>query len=1028
MKTYFYPRRLITAIVLLSSLPAFAQSNSWDTLPWKTVADQKLLLLNKNLIPTGILYDRVFPIADVDEHLGFMPVPDSKSLTILQVDTTSPGQFLQAYYELYNSAYNTSPWIHPDTLDNRLKYTGNYQNHPIGIFMYKLNSIDTNALQDHLLDTTSTGQFIDVQNPSRSPYFTHNSFFASPLLAEDEVLDSGMHAFYFDAQYLLQNQGITITEVRVDFGDGQPEWVVSYPFGGGQSSGSRFGLSILKNLVSGTLIGRIIVVGIDILGNTIQYGNVFKITVKAPETTFQLTPCKGERQKWVIEAPQARIDPFNLQYGNPQLKYEKVVAEACPLFTSLGCVKRIVPVKDTAYFFFSQDGSDCAGRVVRKPVIFIDGFDPTNDRGVRQIYANYINRAVDRNGSIPFGDYMLDTKNFDLIILDFKHGNDLIERNAMTLVSLIERLNTEYATGYEQDITIIGPSMGSLVAQFALAYMEHNNITHRVKTFISFDGCHQGANVPIGLQNYVEYFTKKGILKNVKLVREGLYNGPAAKQMLAHHTSANSAAIAPDVFRNIFLQNLAAVGEYPQLCRKVAIINGTNTGMINPFHFAYNHSLLRIYTQRKSYKSVWGACNDKICMKLDWECYTTPAAGPAKVTDMWTVEPIFNLLFWVPLGRKLTYANPAWNSSAQDNAPGGTFGTLFGSNPGDIIESKFRFLLKEAMYVITGSKRTKFTQNINEFTMMPSYSAADLRFPVKDLNLNWSVLNLCGNTPFDYIYAPDQNLPHVSISPESSWWFENEIKCSRPDLPVFMTIYGANYFCSGSSNYTVGFCTPSNMAVTWSASPAGIVSVNGSGNSISVTKLSSGMVTLTATATSTCGASVNFSKNIQVGTNTPSFDVYAAYGYCQGNGFQAIGISTGNGTVSYNWYINGVLNSYHGYKLVSSFPNNNTRIELEIVNSSNCISERIYQDFTCNGFQFSLNPNPGKDLISIEMQGNNKIKQVKIVDKLGNIKKLISNPRPSGNMTLNIQDLKTDIYTVQVYDGVAWSGKMLSIQ
>lgn len=49
------------------SLHSYSQS-SWDTLPWKAYSDYKLLQLNKSLIPTGILYDRIFPIAEVDNH------------------------------------------------------------------------------------------------------------------------------------------------------------------------------------------------------------------------------------------------------------------------------------------------------------------------------------------------------------------------------------------------------------------------------------------------------------------------------------------------------------------------------------------------------------------------------------------------------------------------------------------------------------------------------------------------------------------------------------------------------------------------------------------------------------------------------------------------------------------------------------------------------------------------------------------------------------------------------------------------
>lgn len=44
-----------------------AQQN-WDTLPWKSYSDFKLQNLNKSYVTTNILYDRMFPLANVDEY------------------------------------------------------------------------------------------------------------------------------------------------------------------------------------------------------------------------------------------------------------------------------------------------------------------------------------------------------------------------------------------------------------------------------------------------------------------------------------------------------------------------------------------------------------------------------------------------------------------------------------------------------------------------------------------------------------------------------------------------------------------------------------------------------------------------------------------------------------------------------------------------------------------------------------------------------------------------------------------------
>ena len=115
--------------------------------------------MDKNYVNTGILYDRVFPFANVDDYVG----------DVNSTDATSPGHFMQAYYEMYNAAYNTAGWISPEDLNPLVDAT--YSNaHPIGIFYYKFNTIDPDALQDHLLDTLYNGQFIDVADRPRSPY------------------------------------------------------------------------------------------------------------------------------------------------------------------------------------------------------------------------------------------------------------------------------------------------------------------------------------------------------------------------------------------------------------------------------------------------------------------------------------------------------------------------------------------------------------------------------------------------------------------------------------------------------------------------------------------------------------------------------------------------------------------------------------------------------------------------------------------------------------------------------------------
>ena len=1023
----------LCSCILMSFTPK-AQTVNWDTLPYTQQADFKLAQLNKAFITTNILYDRVMPIADIERFKAQENVND----------TSSPRHLVQSYYELFNAAYNNNTWLTPDALDNRLDTNkAEINGIPIGLLFYKYNTLDSIAYVDALVDSLPNGQLTDKPNRPRSPYFDNTTFIASPLIADNELFIEGEdYTFYLDPAYFLKNENLTITQIRIDFGDGQGEWVVNDPFSTNIQARGFFS-KILKK-VGKVLIGRIVVIGIDIAGHNIQYGNPFKILAKKKKVEYPLTACKGGKgggRKWVIEADPIALAQQNAIYGNPPISYRQKVN------------RTYIDVKDTAYFFFKDDGNNCTDAVVKRPVIFIDGFDPNNDRKVGDIYKNYINNPVTRNinGSlqnIPFGDYMLDNGNdisiqddLDFIILDFKHGNDLLERNAMTLVALIVRMNATFGANYLQDITLIGPSMGSLIAQYALTYMENKGIPHRVKTYISFDGNHQGANVPIGLQNYVEYITKRGILKNIKTIREGLYNGYGARQQLAHHHSANSQFPAPDAMRTQFLNNLTALhpSQYPQNCRKVALINGTNKGILNPNH-GTNTSILSIDITRKGFKSIWGLCNDDICKKIKWTARTATNSGTNRIAEMWTASPLYNTLFWLPLGKTNTYAQAAWSNSSQDNAPGGLFGELFTES----YETHATFLAKELIYLITGDK-PNFNINLNNFTMMPSYSSADLSFPTKNLYLKWDDQYLCGKTPFDYIYAPPTNEAHVFVSPQGSVYFENEARCAVPNLPVFVdnNINGSSYLCSPGT-YSLVSCKPlSSSNIIWTATPSGIVTIAGGGNSISLTKVVNGIITLTASSAGTCGSAILLSKQIVVGTPTPTGINGPNHDLCyNGRNSEKAWFYVANpvSSLTYSWQIDGLVAGSGTSINVDAFrwEVGTHQIRVRSYSSACGYSSWFTSSFvvvSCSTSGFTVSPNPSSENISVSANNSGQniskqveVQEVELVDKMGSTRYKRKLGKGLTSTNISVSNLPSDIYTLRIFDGEVWHSYKVSIQ
>src|SRR5690606_5822285 len=123
--------------------------------------------------------------------------------------------------------------------------------------------------------------------------------------------------------------------------------------------------------------------------------------------------------------------------------------------------------------------------ILDKPIFFIDGFDPNDSRDIPSLYAllNYGNPIQN------LGD-MIRNEGYDLVVLNFEAmylsptdnttpimgGADYIQRNAFTLVELINTINA-MKVGSEENV-VIGPSMGGLIARYALRYMEQNALEH----------------------------------------------------------------------------------------------------------------------------------------------------------------------------------------------------------------------------------------------------------------------------------------------------------------------------------------------------------------------------------------------------------------------------------------------------------------------------------------------------------------------------------------------------------------------
>ncbi len=360
---------------------------------------------------------------------------------------------------------------------------------------------------------------------------------------------------------------------------------------------------------------------------------------------------------------------------------------------------------------------------ITRPIVIVDGFDPTNSRDVPEIYdiANQENM---------FNDLL--AKGYDAIVVNFLSGADYIQRNAFALVKVLQTINArmQSAGTYGNKIVLIGPSMGGLVTRYALRYMELHNMKHNVSTWISFDSPQKGATVPLGLQHWVRFFADVADNSDAKLALDAL-NAPAAQQMLIYHYTSTYTGQFPNPYFSSFYNEINSMG-YPQNVRRVAIINGSGYG--NGQAYGPGYQLIRYHYNSwlvDIVGDVWAVPNVNT--------QNTIFHGILDILGPWYDE------------ETITYAD----TRPLDGAPGGQTNTL---EQMDQMNPKYGDIV--AYY--------------KNHCFIPSISSLALD---NTTNVYYNVAANMNNiqTPFDKIYFPNWNQDHMHIDAQSKAWFDFEI-------------------------------------------------------------------------------------------------------------------------------------------------------------------------------------------------------------------------------------------------------------
>jgi triacylglycerol esterase/lipase EstA (alpha/beta hydrolase family) len=360
------------------------------------------------------------------------------------------------------------------------------------------------------------------------------------------------------------------------------------------------------------------------------------------------------------------------------------------------------------------------------PVVVIEGFDLDNTMGWDELYA-----LLDQQDLIE----TLRADGFDAVVLDFTDATVPVEENGLLVATLIQQVQEQVAP--PTTLALIGASMGGLCSRYALSWLESQGQPHRVRTWISFDGPQSGADIPLGLQYWIDFFAGQSASAAEFLAT---LERPAARQLLlVHFTRPAGSTGQADPLRDSLQVHLAALGDWPAQPRRVAIANGSGAGQDQGF--APGAQLIRY-----EYSSLFVSLKGNVWALPD-QVGGTIFQGSLRILFPTTSQTV-----------TVSGALP-W-----DGAPGGLRASMTQLDTtaapyGDIVA-----LHPAHCFIPTISALALGTGD-------PFFDVA-------------GAPDLLARTPFDAVYYPAANQEHVSITPESAEWFRTEVERGVVGVPA----------------------------------------------------------------------------------------------------------------------------------------------------------------------------------------------------------------------------------------------------
>lgn len=783
-----------------------------------------------------------------------------------------------------------------DALDNLWSLAPDRSNHTVHVpvMFVRYQTLRSDAVPN--LVTSNNGRLLDVPGRTQSPYTTSYAFAAAPT----RTWVAGNATFNFPSATFVNSSDKTMTAFAVDFGNGAGYQTVALntPVSIAYTTSGVKTLKFKMTVTGGQIYyshGKIDVIGTG--GAQARYASSDLRTYKFPRATDPDCP--------------------ETSYPNPEL-FEGSYYGAT------------IEVQYSSIFSAYRGSNVCVAKFI-KPLIVCKGFDVSKFAAFgmdRVNLASFMASNVD--GSIGLGlskggflPDKLDSAGYDIVYINFDEGTGDIQRNALLVENVIQWVNLHKIigpSGQREKNVLFGQSMGGLVARYAVCDLEKRRDAnasypaHEVRTLITQDSPHRGANVPIGFQTVVNklasmnlgkiglatYGVGAGIIGSqidlqdvIPVLKAGkqLLNEPATKQML----------VIQDGMTNTFLDGayrsmITFTSGHVDSFNSVALSNGSECGqgqLIQPGAELF-YASSQLYTDPIFFITAQVAAPIAYSIKPNpglqkfLEIPTlllTPLSGRTWKTDMAIYSTDINgsgtvftgkivmekkIAFLIPLNFTIYDGSTTVSSQGHwDSRPGGFYelGTAIPKVPGKNIN----------YYPIGVAKLT--VRFADDFTFVPTVSAVDIKttpltpaaitspytggsnstYPSSFNNFRTQEKN---PLPPSQVAGGVYNTPHVQFTPQNAKWFyeviigQNPIvNCSYVCTASDMTVTGPGTLCTSAQAYTLNNIPP-GTTISWGIS--GLISVPPNSNSatVSVTPLATTYTsaTLTGNAKSfTCG-------------------------------------------------------------------------------------------------------------------------------------------------------------------------------